>query len=290
MARQRPHRGKSPSHKGGDQGDRRSPPPRRQGRGGRPEQVWLCGHHLVRETLRAGVWPLARVLLQEGQESGELATLAQERRVPVEVVPRPQLDAVGAGVRHQGVAAQARPFPYVDLEATVETALQGDGPPPLLLLLAGIQDPHNLGAILRAAAGAGVNCVVLPRRGQVGITGAVARTSAGAVSWVPVAKVTNLNQTIRWLQGRGFWVYGASEKAPRSLYETDLRGPLALVVGGEGEGLRRLTAERCDELVSIPMAGELASLNASVAAGILLFEARRQQARLQQANPGSSAP
>jgi 23S rRNA (guanosine2251-2'-O)-methyltransferase len=231
----------------------------------------------VREVLRAGRWPLEQLLAEEGSSSKELDTilrLARDRHVRVERVPREQLDALEG--RHQGLAARAGPFPYADLESTV-AASRVAGREPFLVLLAGIQDPRNLGAILRTAVGAGVTAVVLPRRDQVGITGAVARTSAGAIAWVPVARVPNLNASIRWLRRENVWVFGASERAPRTLYQTNLRGAVALVIGGEGGGLRRLTAELCDELVAIPQAGPVGSLNASVAAGILMYEVHRQR-------------
>jgi len=163
--------------------------------------------------------------------------------------------------------------------ARVETCLRRAGldGPPFLLVLDGVQDPHNLGACLRTADAAGVQAVIVPRDRAAGITPVVRKVACGAAETVPVFTVTNLARSLRVLKEAGVWIFGASDDADRTLYDTDLRGPLALVLGGEGKGLRRLTRELCDYLVAIPMAGRVESLNVSVAAGVLLFEARRQR-------------
>lgn len=251
------------------------------GRGAAEDDVWLSGRHLVRETLEAGTWPLRRVLVEDGLTGDEielLVRLAESRRIRIERAPRATLDDLaGAGVgRHQGVAALAGAFPYVALDEAIARD-RAAGREPLVLLLDHLHDPHNFGAILRSADGAGVTCVAIPPRRQVGLTAVVARTSAGAVNWVPIAQVSNLAATIRQLEEDGFWVYGAAAGGERTVYDLDLTGAVAFVIGGEGEGLRDLTTKRCDEVVSIPLAGKVESLNASVAAALMLFEAARQR-------------
>jgi 23S rRNA (guanosine2251-2'-O)-methyltransferase len=188
-----------------------------------------------------------------------------------------QLDRLAAGERHQGVVAELAPRAG-DPETQLEEALEALGDaPPLLLVLDGVTDPHNLGACLRSADAAGVAAVIVPRDRAAGLTPVVRKVAAGAAETVPLVQVVNLARTLRQLQQRGVWLVGTADDAPRTLYDIDCTGPVALVLGSEGEGMRRLTREACDELVSIPMQGAVESLNVSVAAGVVLFEAVRQR-------------
>lgn len=236
------------------------------------------GKNTVLEALRANR-PINKVLVAEGiNQRGmqEIYRLARELGVPVQQVDRRKLDAIAQTQSHQGVIAQAAPKAYVDIDEILAAAAQSPSPP-LLVLLDDLEDPHNLGAILRSADAAGAHGVVIPKRHGVPLTAAVARASAGAVEYVPVARVGNMVQTIDFLKGKGIWVAGATMEAVKPHYEEDFSGPLALVIGGEGKGLSRLVKEKCDFLVRIPMQGRLNSLNAAVSASILLFEAVRQR-------------
>lgn len=206
----------------------------------------------------------------------DLERAARAAGVAIERHPRAVLDRHGAGVRHQDViawSAAGKAYGESDLPGLLD-AIDGA---PLLLVLDGVQDPHNLGACLRSADAAGVHFVILPRDRAAGMTPVVRRAAAGAAETLKLVTVTNLARVLRQLKTAGIWLVGTAERAEQSLYATDLRGPLALVMGGEGQGLRRLTAESCDHLVSIPMTGSVASLNVSVAAAICLFEAVRQR-------------
>jgi 23S rRNA (guanosine2251-2'-O)-methyltransferase len=205
--------------------------------------------------------------------AGEIIRLAREMGVPVQGVDRVRLDNLAGGLRHQGIVAYTAAREYAD----IEDILDGAGDAPFLLLLDEINDPHNLGAILRTAEAAGVNGVVIPKRRSVSLTPAVARVSAGAVEYVPVARVSNLVQTIGLLKERGLWVVGADAGAADLHWKARLDGPLALVVGGEDKGLGRLVREKCDLLVRLPMLGRIGSLNASVAAAVMLYEVVRQR-------------
>jgi 23S rRNA (guanosine2251-2'-O)-methyltransferase len=186
------------------------------------------------------------------------------------------LNQLAAGERHQGVVAELV-AQAGDPETQLEEALEAAGDAPLLLVLDGVQDPHNLGACLRSADAAGVAAVIVPRDRAAGLTPVVRKVAAGAAETVPLVAVVNLARTLRELKNRGVWLVGTDDAADRTLYEADLKGPVALVMGSEGEGMRRLTRECCDQLVSIPMAGAVESLNVSVAAGVALFEAVRQR-------------
>lgn len=241
----------------------------------------LAGRNPVREALVAGR-PLERLLVAQGAGGpalAEILRLAAERGIAVQTVDRRRLDRLAEGHVHQGVVAVAAPRAYVPLDEVLRRAEKG-GEPPLLLLLDEVQDPHNLGSLLRSADGAGAHGVVVPKRRSAGLTMTVARTSAGAVEHVPVAQVSNLVQTIRTLQERGLWVVGADMAAEQDLWDADLTGPLAVVIGGEDKGLGRLVRESCDFLVRIPMRGRVNSLNAGVAGALVLFEIARQRRNL----------
>lgn len=235
------------------------------------------GRRPVLEALRSG--RAQRVLLARGAHGAvvdEIVEAARRAGVPVEQVPREELDRRSATGRHQGVMAEARPLAYADLEAILERARQR-GEPPLVLLCAGIQDPQNLGAMIRVADAAGAHGVVIPKDRSASLTSAVARASAGAVEHVPVARVTNLARALAGLQEQGLWACALDAGADRVLYEIDLTGPAAIVVGSEGRGIPRLVRERCDFAARIPMWGRVESLNAATAAALALFEAARQR-------------
>ena len=211
----------------------------------------------------------------------EVLQLAEKAKVPVRRVSRRELDELVAGVSHQGVVAETGTAPSLG-EKELPAFLEALGGGAFLLVLDGVQDPHNLGACLRSADAAGVDAVIIPRDRSAPLNATARKVACGAAESLPVIRVTNLARTLRFLREAGVWIYGATGDAESSLYETDLCGPLALVLGGEGRGLRRLTREHCDGLLSIPMAGSISSLNVSVAAGVFLFEVRRQRARSHQ--------
>jgi 23S rRNA (guanosine2251-2'-O)-methyltransferase len=207
----------------------------------------------------------------------ELVAQAGAANIPVRRVTRQELDQLCPGGRHQGVVAELQAAAAAGGEQSLAAFLEALDAPAFLLVLDGVQDPHNLGACLRTADAAGVHAVILPRDRAVGITAVVRKVACGAAETMPVFSVTNLARTLRQLRTAGIWIYGASDAADASLYDADLRGPLAIVLGSEGKGMRRLTREHCDHLLAIPMAGSVESLNVSVAAGVLLYEARRQR-------------
>lgn len=248
------------------------------GAGALPPEELLAGRHPVLEALRAGrpvnkIW----VSLQAQRQTVQpVLEEARARGVVVQTVDRRVLDRLAPGVPHQGIVAQAAAAPGIGLEELLERAEAG-GRPPLLVLLDGIEDPHNLGSVLRTAECAGASGVIIPKRRSAGLTAAVARASAGAIAHVPVARVSNLAQAIDRLKERGYWVAGADASAPQEVFRADLTGPLAIVIGGEDKGLSRLVRDRCDFLVSLPLFGRIGSLNASVAAGVILYEAVRQR-------------
>jgi len=204
---------------------------------------------------------------------------SKEQGIVVQWVPRKKLDQVAKGISHQGVLAFVAAYPYAELDHLLQRA-EEKGEPPFLLILDGLEDPHNLGSILRTADAAGVHGVILPKRRSVGLTATVAKTSAGAIHYVPVARVTNLANTIEKLKKENIWVYGSGADAKLDYRQIDYRGPVALVIGHEGKGISRLVWEKCDEHIRLPLAGQVSSLNASVAAGVLMYEVYRQRAPL----------
>ena len=207
--------------------------------------------------------------------------LAGKANVPVRRVSRRELDELVPGVSHQGVVAETGEANNVS-EHELTGFIEQLEHPAFLLILDGIQDPHNLGACIRSADAAGVDAVILPKDRSAPMNATVRKVACGAAEVVPVVRVTNLARVMRQLRDAGIWIYGATGEAETCLYDTDLSGSLALVLGGEGKGLRRLTREHCDGLASIPLAGSVSSLNVSVATGICLFEARRQRAAMQE--------
>ena len=241
----------------------------------------LYGRQPLREALRAGRRQVHRLFLAEGVRRGvtiaQVLTLAKQAAVPVQVVERGEIERLSGGAHHQGLAAEVSEYPYLDLQDLLDR-LQTAAEPPLLLLLDHVQDPQNLGSLLRTAEAAGVQGVVLPRRRAAGVTPAAVRASAGAAEWVAVARVTNLARAMMALKERGVWLAGL-EALPQAVlyYQADLSGPLGLVVGSEGQGLARLIRDRCDYLIRLPLRGQVGSLNAAVAGGIALYEALRQR-------------
>ena len=237
-----------------------------------PEDV-LIGRNAVTEALRAGRG-INKILLADGDREGqvsEIVALAKERGIVLQFVDRGKIESVASGLRHQGVLAYVAPVAYVELEEILAKA-EAVGEPPFLLLLDELEDPHNLGALLRTADATGVHGVLIPKRRSVPLTATVAKTSAGAVEYVPVARIGNIAQTLKNLKEKGFWVAGADMDGKQNYYEADLTGPLVLVVGSEGKGMGRLTKEQCDFIVKMPMVGKINSLNASVAGSILMYE------------------
>ena len=239
----------------------------------------LAGRHAVVEAIKAGRG-INRILLADGLRGPsvhELRDLARENGVTVDVVSRAKLDAaVPEGVRHQGVLAYVAPVAYVAVEEIIAAARE-HGEDPLLLLLDGIEDPQNLGALLRTADAAGVHGILLPRRHSVPLTETVARVSAGALEYVPVARIGNIAQTMRALKEQGFWIAGADMAGEEMYDRANLTGALVLVIGSEGRGMSRLTRDLCDFTVRLPMRGKINSLNASAAGAILMYEALRQR-------------
>src|SRR5258708_31835971 len=237
----------------------------------------LVGFHSVTSRLRQRPETIHEIYVDAQRSDArarELRELAKRLNVRVIPVDAKRLDGMAGGTRHQGVVAQAEPL---KIPQFIDEALEGLEEPPLLLILDGVQDPHNLGACLRVADGAGAHAVIAPKDRSVGLTTAAIKVASGAAESVPYIVVTNLARTMRDLKDRGVWLTGADDSAPESIYKAKLEGSLALVLGAEGEGLRRLTKESCDLLVSIPMLGSVSSLNVSVASGGCLYEARRRR-------------
>jgi len=243
----------------------------------KPELVY--GLHAVRAALKYDPGHIVEVWLEQGRHDAKMQQLAQaltRLSAAVHRVPRRELDLLTGGAAHQGVAVRfegATPRDEDDLYALLDELTE----PPFLLVLDQVQDPHNLGACLRSADAAGVHALIAPRDNAVGLTPAVHKVASGAARTVPFFQVTNLARVLRALKDRGIWLAGAAGEAEQEVYQADLTGPLAIVMGAEDTGLRRLTREECDFLVRIPMRGHVESLNVSVATGVILFEALRQR-------------
>ena len=238
------------------------------------------GRNALTEALKSGR-TIDKLYVAEGSTDRSLARLAAlAREAGAVVVPtdRRKLDQMSPTGAHQGVIAAVAAHEYASLADILELAAQR-GEPPLIVICDELSDPHNLGAILRTAECAGAHGVVIPKRRSVGLTAVVAKSSAGALEYLPVARVSNLVNAIRELKEQGVWIYGTAADADSELYRTDLTGPAAIVIGNEGEGMSRLVRESCDLLVSIPLKGQISSLNASAAAAVLLYEALRQRTR-----------
>lgn len=236
-------------------------------------KIWLSGYHPVLEKLRAGK-PIFEIYLQTNMDQAEVEKLASQAGIPCRYLEKEEMDRYTPD-RHQGLIALVPAYTYAKVEDILAGA-KAQNQDPFVVLLDQITDPHNLGAIIRTAHQAGCHGVIIPERRSAPITEIVAKTSAGAIEYMPVAQVGNLNQTIDYLKKKGLWIAGA-DMAGQVMYGADLKGPLGLVIGSEGEGISRLTAEKCDFMVSIPMFGRIDSLNASVSAGLLIYEALRQR-------------
>lgn len=253
--------------------NKRNRPPREQRE--EEDSTIYEGRNAVLELLRADK-PVDKVFLAEGGRGADIAAEARKRGIPVVVCDRRKLDHMSATGNHQGVIAQAAAQAYVSLEQMLQAA-EERGEAPLIVVCDGIEDPHNLGAIIRSAETAGAHGVVIPKRRAVGLTAAVARAAAGALAHIGVHKASNLAAALDTLKEHGVWVFGAEADGDAPLYEADFARPAALVIGSEGAGLSRLVREKCDYIVSIPMRGRVNSLNASNAAAVLLFETVRRR-------------
>jgi 23S rRNA (guanosine2251-2'-O)-methyltransferase len=239
----------------------------------------LIGIHPVESALDSHPGQLRLLVIAADSRNRRTRKLEQKAKslgIRIEHRDRAELDRAAAGQRHQDVIAEFEPANLYG-EKDLENVLDNLSAAPLLLVLDGVQDPHNLGACLRTAEAAGVGLVILPKDGSVGLTTVARRSAAGAAEVIPILFATNLARVLRRLKERGIWLAGTSDRADQDLHQADLRGPLALVMGSEGRGMRRLTAELCDYLVRIPMQGAISSLNVSVATGVCLYEINRQR-------------
>ncbi len=243
------------------------------------EATLVYGIHAVRAVLTKHPRRVAQVWLQTGRDDArvdEIVKLAAQNNVKVERRAVRDLDQRANGEQHQGAIAQLNPSSALG-EGALDELLDKAGPAPLLLVLDGVQDPHNLGACLRTADAAGVLAVIVPRDRAAGLSPVVRKVASGAAETVPLIQVTNLSRTLKYLKDRGLWLVGTDDEAKTPLHAAKFAGPLAIVMGAEGAGMRRLTREHCDLLVSIPMLGVVESLNVSVATGVVLYEAVRQR-------------
>lgn len=241
-----------------------------------PEDM-VAGRNAVMEALK-GSRSVNKLMIANGSTEGsikEIIAVAKDKGVSIQYWDRSKLDSIARGIRHQGVLAQVAPVQYAELEDILQVA-KDRNEPPFIVLLDELEDPHNLGAILRTADAAGVHGVLIPKHRSCPLSATVAKTSAGAVEHVPVARVGNLVQTIKKLKQEGLWV-AAADMDGKDYYDTDLTGPLLLIIGSEGQGVGRLVKEQCDFVVRIPMVGKINSLNASVAGSILMYEAMKQR-------------
>ena len=244
-----------------------------------PGDDLIAGIHPLKEALRSADVRLDQLIIRAGlrnRQQDEIFHLARRARIPVKLVPSEALDRLARPLNHQGVLGYVSQKNYVSLDFLLEKA-EKKGAVPFFLALDGVEDPRNMGAIIRTAEGAGVSGVVMPDRRSVGMTSVVARASAGALEHVAVTRVTNMSQGIERLKSNNVWVYGLDPNASKSYLDLDYRGPVAIVVGGEGKGIRPGILKQCDNRVAIPMRGTVSSLNVSVAVAVLLYEVVRQR-------------
>lgn len=242
-----------------------------------PDENVISGRNAVKELLSSGR-DIEKLYVQSGEREGSvnlILGIAAERKIPIMEVDRTKLDYLSAGERHQGVVAVAAERNYYSIDEIIEYAAS-KGEEPLIVVLDGVEDPHNMGAIIRSAECLGAHGVIIPKRRSVGLTTTVAKASAGAVEYMRVAKVTNMASAIDELKERGLWIY-AADMGDAKYYETDMTGPCAVVLGSEGFGISRLVKEKCDFVVSIPMCGGVNSMNVSCAAAVILADVRRQR-------------
>jgi 23S rRNA (guanosine2251-2'-O)-methyltransferase len=240
----------------------------------------IFGRNPVMEAIKGGR-EIEKLIVQKGAEGSivKIQAMARDKGILIQIVEKSAIDRiigeVQVGGNHQGVVAYVSEFPYYSVEDILGRAKEKEEDP-FIIILDGIEDPHNLGAIMRSAEGAGAHGIIIPKRRAAGLTHTVAKASAGAVEYLPVAKVSNLAQTIEMLKDNGLWI-GACHMDGEKYYERNLRGPIAIVIGAEGVGVGKLILKKCDFVLSIPMAGEISSLNASNAAAILMFEISKQR-------------
>lgn len=243
----------------------------------RYEELTIEGRNAVMEAFRAGK-TIDKLFVLDGCQDGPVRSIVREakkRDTIIQFVAKERLDQMSETGKHQGVIAYAAAYHYAQVEEMLQAA-EEEGVAPFLILLDGIEDPHNLGAIIRTANLSGAHGVIIPKHRAAGLTATVAKTSAGALNYTPVAKVTNLGKTMEELKEKGMW-FVCADMGGESMYQLDLRGPIGLVIGNEGTGVSRLVKEKCDFVASIPMKGDIDSLNASVAAGVLAYEIVRQR-------------
>ncbi len=243
----------------------------------RYEELTIEGRNPVLEAFRAGK-TIDKLFVLEGCQDGPVRTILREAKkgdTVISFVPKERLDQMSGTGKHQGVVAFAAAYEYAEVEDILKNA-QEKGEPPFVLILDGIEDPHNLGAIIRTANQAGAHGIIIPKRRAAGLTATAAKSSAGAIHYTPVAKVTNLVQTMEELKEQGLW-FVCADMGGELMYRQNLTGPIGLVIGSEGEGVSRLVREKCDFITKIPMFGDIDSLNASVAAGVLAYEIVRQR-------------
>lgn len=251
------------------------------------QEEWVGGKHPVMEALRSGR-EINKIWIAENAQKPlvqPIAAEAKKRGIVVQFVDKRKLEQLAPGLVNQGVIAQVAAYRYFELEELLQVA-RDKGEQPLLLLLDEIEDPHNLGSILRTAECTGVHGVIIPKRRSASLTATVSKISAGAVEYVPVARVGNMAQTIEKLKEAGVWIAGADVGGTQDVYKADFAMPLAIVIGNESKGLGRLIKEKCDFLVNLPMRGKLNSLNASVAAGVFMYEALRQRQSVASSSTG----
>jgi 23S rRNA (guanosine2251-2'-O)-methyltransferase len=242
------------------------------------QQEWLYGVHSITAVLNNEPERILDIMVAKGRDDArmnDLVKLARKQGIAVQFVQRKTLDDKTKGEQHQGILARAKPARVLD-EGDLDVIIAKQNVP-FLLVLDGVTDPHNLGACLRNADAAGVHAIIVPKDNSASITPVVRKVAVGAAETVPLIQITNLARTLKHLQQAGIWVIGTAGEAEQLIYDTKLHGPIALVMGSEDKGMRRLTRETCDELVKLPMAGEVSSLNVSVASGICLFEIVRQR-------------
>ena len=238
----------------------------------------LEGRNSVLEALKANR-TINKIFVIKGDREGsirQIVAMARQKGIIITEVEKSALDSMSTSRSHQGVIALVAAKEYVEVDDILQIA-QDKGQPPFIIILDEITDPHNFGAILRTANAVGAHGVIIPKRRAIGLTSAVSKASAGAVEYVPVARVTNISQTIEYLKKNNVWVVGTDATGEKAFYESDLKGPIAVVIGSEGEGMGKLIREKCDFVVNIPMEGEISSLNASVAAAIVMYEILKQR-------------
>lgn len=243
-----------------------------------PDFDILEGRNSVLEAIKSGR-PINKLLVAKGDREGSIKyiiALARDNGIVIQEVDRSKLDSISQTYSHQGVVAYVAAKEYVDVDDILAAADQ-KGEPPFIVILDSITDANNLGSILRTADAAGVHGVIIPKRRAIGLNTAVSKASAGAVEYVPVARVTNISQTIDYLKKQNIWVVGTDSSGEKAFYDSDLKGAVALVIGSEGEGMGRLIGEKCDFVVNIPMKGRISSLNASVAAAVIMYEISKQR-------------